>query len=213
LFVESRVAKSTDLHLLISPNLGTTDHRNQFDCVSTNQLVLLEDLLWAPARLDSLTMYVDINIVESMSRTTSVPFETTLRVRDCCLCLHVQRTARALARRFDEALRPIGLTNGQFSLMMSLNRLEPPGIAAVATLLAMDRTTLTAALKPLERRGLIRVAKDPSDRRGRLLSLTPEGETLLASAVPVWEHTHRDLEALLKDVDPDGLRSGLRALS
>jgi hypothetical protein len=101
-----------------------------------------------------------------MSRAKSVPFETTLRVRDCCLCLHVQRAARALARRFDEALRPIGLTNGQFSLMMSLNRPEPPGIVAVADLLAMDRTTLTAALKPLERRGLVTVARDPSDRRG-----------------------------------------------
>ncbi len=148
-----------------------------------------------------------------MSRAMSVPFETTLCVRDCCLCLHVQRAARTLARRFDEALRPIGLTNGQFSLMMSLNRPEPPGIAAVATLLAMDRTTLTAALKPLERRGMIKVAKDPSDRRGRLLSLTPDGETLLASAVPIWEQTHRAVEALLKDIDPDRLRSGLRSLS
>jgi DNA-binding MarR family transcriptional regulator len=158
-------------------------------------------------------MYVDINIVKEMSRDISVPFETTLRVRDCCLCLHVQRAARVLARRFDEALRPIGLTNGQFSLLMSLNRPEPPGIASVATLLAMDRTTLTAALKPLERRGLVKVAKDPSDRRSRRLTLTPEGITLLASAVPVWEQTHRDVEALLKDVDPHLLRRSLRALS
>jgi DNA-binding MarR family transcriptional regulator len=125
----------------------------------------------------------------------------------------VQRAARVLARRFDEALRPIGLTNGQFSLLMSLNRPGPPSIASVATLLAMDRTTLTAALKPLERRGLVKVAKDPSDRRSRRLSLTPEGTALLASAVPVWEQTHRDVEALLKDVDPDLLRSSLRALS
>src|SRR5271170_1622026 len=158
-------------------------------------------------------MYVDINIVELMSRTKSVPFETTLRVRDCCLCLHVQRAARALARRFDEALRPIGLTNGQFSLLMSLNRPEPAGIAAVAGLLAMDRTTLTAALKPLERRGLVSVARDPSDRRGRQLSLTREGEALLDSAMPVWEQTHRDVEAQLKDVDADRLRSSLRSLS
>ena len=148
-----------------------------------------------------------------MSRATSVPFETTLRVRDYCLCLHVQRAARALARRFDEALRPVGLTNGQFSLMMSLNRPEAPCIASVATLLAMDRTTLTAALKPLDRRGLVTVAKDPSDRRGRLLSLTPEGRTLLASATPVWEQTHRDVEVLLKDVGPERLRSSLRMLS
>src|SRR5271170_868781 len=107
-----------------------------------------------------------------MSRATSVPFETTLRVRDSCLCLHVQRAARALARRFDHALRPRSLTNGQFSLMMSLNRPEPPGMAAVASFLAMDRTTLTAALKPLQRRGLVKVTRDPSDRRSRLTTLT-----------------------------------------
>ncbi|HEX3436504.1 MAG TPA: MarR family transcriptional regulator [Pseudacidobacterium sp.] len=148
-----------------------------------------------------------------MSRTKSVPFETTLRVRDCCLCLHVQRAARALARRFDEALRPFGLTNGQFSLMMSLNRPDPPVMASVASLLVMDRTTLTAALKPLERRGLVKVTTDHHDRRGRRLNLTSKGKTLLASAVPVWEETHRDVETLLKDVNPDRLRSGLLALS
>src|SRR6201997_5782336 len=106
-----------------------------------------------------------------MSKPPTVPYETTLRVRHACLCLHVQRAARALARRFDEALRPVGLTNGQFSLLMSLNRPDPPPMAPVASLLAMDRTTLTAALKPLERRGLVDVMKDPADRRGRLLIL------------------------------------------
>jgi DNA-binding MarR family transcriptional regulator len=148
-----------------------------------------------------------------MSRANSVPFQTTLRVRDCCLCLHVQRAARALGRRFDQALRPLGLTNGQFSLLMSLNRPEPPVMASVAALLAMDRTTLTAALKPLERRGLVNVTTDRLDRRNRQLSLTPQGKTLLASAVPVWEQTHRDVEALLQDVDPDRLRNSLRSLS
>ena len=78
-----------------------------------------------------------------MSRVPVVPFETTLRVRDCCLCLHVQRAARALARRFDEALRPLELTNGQFSLMMSLNRPEPPGMGPVASLLGYGYPELT----------------------------------------------------------------------
>ena len=160
-----------------------------------------------------MTIHVDINILEWMSRANSVPFETTLRVRDCCLCLHVQRAARALARRFDEALRPLGLRNGQFSLMMSLNRPEPAGMASVAALLAMDRTTLTAALKPLERRGLVKVVADHVDRRSRRLSLTLEGETVLAAAMPIWERTHREVEALIKDTDPDGLRNSLRALS
>jgi DNA-binding MarR family transcriptional regulator len=148
-----------------------------------------------------------------MSRAAALPFESTLRIRDCCLCLYIQRAARALARRFDEALRPLGLTNGQFSLLMSLNRPEPPGMAAVAALLAMDRTTLTAALKPLERRGLVTIATDPKDRRGRRLHLTPDGRTLLASAVPLWEETHRATEALLGDDHADRLRRDLRMLA
>jgi len=125
----------------------------------------------------------------------------------------VQRAARSLARRFDEALRPLGLTNGQFSLLMSLNRPEPPDMASVASLLAMDRTTLTAALKPLERRGLLNIIADPADRRIRRMKLTPEGRTLLASAVPVWESTSSEVEARLPDGDPDRLRRNLRSLS
>ena len=148
-----------------------------------------------------------------MSNRSKVPHQTTLLVRDCCLCLHVQRAARALGRRFDEALRPLDLTNGQFSLLMSLNRPEPPPMAAVASLLAMDRTTLTAALKPLERRRLVKVKADPGDRRSRLMALTSKGMTLLARAVPIWERTHREIEGVLPDGDPNRLRSDLRALS
>lgn len=148
-----------------------------------------------------------------MSNRPKLPYETALLVRDCCLCLHVQRAARALARRFDEALRSLDLTNGQFSLLMSLNRTEPPAMADVASLLAVDRTTLTAALKPLERRGLVKVAADPKDRRSRLMALTHKGVTLLAKAAPIWERTHRQIEGLLPDGDPTRLRSNLRALS
>src|SRR4051812_11561337 len=99
-----------------------------------------------------------------MSKPLVIPYETTLLVRDTCLCLHVQRAARALARKFDEALRPLDLTNGQFSLLMALNRPEPAGMGPVAHLLAMDRTTLTAALKPLEKRGLLVTMTDDKDR-------------------------------------------------
>jgi len=148
-----------------------------------------------------------------MSKVSHASFETTVRVRDTCLCLHTQRAARALARRFDDALRPLGLTSGQFSLLMSLNRPDAPNMAAVASLLAMDRTTLTAALKPLERRGLVRVTIDPADKRGRRLNLTPEGRSVLASAVPIWERTHVVVEERLDGGDADGLRRSLLALS
>ena len=142
----------------------------------------------------------------------NVPFSTTLEVRDTCLCLHAQRAARALARYFDDALRPFGLTNGQFSLLMALNRPEPPSIAPVAQLLAMDRTTLTAALKPLQKKALIEIIPDAADRRSRLLLLTPKGSALLAEAVPVWRQTHAELENNLLNDNGDFLRSMLLSL-
>jgi DNA-binding MarR family transcriptional regulator len=148
-----------------------------------------------------------------MSTVAGLPFETTILVRDSCLCLHVQRAARALARRFDDALRPLDLTNGQFSLLMSLNRPKPPGMASVASLLAMDRTTLTAALKPLQRSGLVKITADPADGRGRLLTLTAKGRKRLIQAVPVWKSTHHAVEGLLGDGEVERLRKNLRTLS
>jgi DNA-binding MarR family transcriptional regulator len=142
-----------------------------------------------------------------------VSIEITHKVRDTCLCLHLQRAARALARRFDEALRPVGLTSGQFSLLMSLNRAEPPTMGQVSALLAMDRTTLTANLKPLERRELVSVTVDAADRRARRMRLTPAGRTVLAAALPIWEATHAETERLLDDSSPDRLRADLRALA
>ena len=147
-----------------------------------------------------------------MSNRDQAAFAFTHHVRDYCLCLHVQRAARALARRFDDALRPIGLTQGQFSLLTSLNRGEPPTMGVVADLLALDRTTLTANLKPLERRGLVRVTVDRDDRRSRRLTLTPKGRDLLADAAPIWRRAHAQAERLLKSASPDIMRSGLREL-
>lgn len=141
-----------------------------------------------------------------------VAFETTLEVRDACLCLHAQRAARALARRFDEALRPFGLTNGQFSLLMALNRPEPVSLTPLSRFLAMDRTTLTAALKPLQRDGLVEGCANPQDGRSRLLRLTALGEAKLATAVPIWRSTHQAIEAELLPHDADALRTGLAAL-
>ena len=146
-----------------------------------------------------------------MSKT--LPFEITHEVRDACLCLHSQRAARALARRFDKAFQPLDLTNGQFSLLMSLNRPRPSPMGPVAQLLAMDRTTLTAMLKPLERRGLVTIGVNAADRRNRLLALTDAGRKLLAAATPIWRETHAQVEAQLPDFDADGLRLALNSLA
>ena len=143
----------------------------------------------------------------------SLPFSVTLEVRDRCLCLHVQRAARVLARRFDDALRPFGVTNGQFSLLMSLNRPDGPRISDLVDLLGMDRTTLTAALKPLERKGLGTAQADKADRRARRLHLTDAGRSVLARALPTWRATHDAVDAELAPTRPQDLRNGLMALA
>lgn len=148
-----------------------------------------------------------------MSNQSSVSFETTLHVRDHCLCLAAQRAARRLARRFDEALKPAGITSGQFSLLMSLNRPEPPTVGSVANLLAMDRTTLTANLKPLERQEMIALVPDEKDRRVRRIRLLTRGLAALQAALPIWVATHSDIDVQIGGDQVTALRSGLRALA
>ena len=148
-----------------------------------------------------------------MSKRVVPAAAVTHHIRDTCLCLHVQRAARAVARRYDDVLRPMQLSNGQFSLLMSLNRGQAPSIGSVATLLAMDRTTLTANLKPLERRGLVKVSVDAADRRSRLMTLTPAGRSLLAAAIPLWKRAQAMTEHLVSPSRCDRLRADLRALS
>lgn len=147
-----------------------------------------------------------------MSNSAIGSAETPRRLRGNCLCLYLRRAARAVARHFDDAFRPLNLTNGQFSLMMSINRPDPPTMGEVSEILAMDRTTLTANLKPLERRGLVTVSVDGADRRSRRIALAPAGRTLLEAAIPIWRRTHAEVERLL-DGDADDLRAALSVLS
>ena len=142
-----------------------------------------------------------------------LPLSVTHEVRDRCLCLHLQRAARAIGRRFDEALRPVDLTNGQYSLLVSLNRPEPPRLKDIAQLLAMDRTTLTAALKPLQRRGLVAIDADERDKRSRRLRLTEAGRDLLTVAVPIWRETHDEVDRLVEGGDLERLKRDLLALA
>lgn len=147
-----------------------------------------------------------------MTMPGSVTLSDAEQVRDTCLCLHTQRAARTLARRFDRALRPVRLTNAQFSLLMALNQPEAAAMRDLATLLGVDRTTLTAALKPLVREGLARTDADPADARIRRIRLTAEGQARLAEALPLWRDAHAALEAELEAEAPGRLRRDLRSL-
>ena len=130
-----------------------------------------------------------------------------------CLCLNTQRAARALAQLFDHALRPLGITSGQFSLMMAISGPGSHTVGRTAEILAMDRTTLTAALKALRRRDLVSMSVNPEDKRSQLLALTPQGRKLLQRAKRIWRRMHDQVERELAEGEPDRLRQNLAILS
>jgi len=146
-----------------------------------------------------------------MSIEASLP--TAREIAESCLCFYTQRAARSLARRFDTAFRPLGITNGQFSLMAMLSGADERRMKDVADFLKMDRTTLTAAIKALQRQGLATVSTDAKDRRSRLISLTAAGRATLARAKPIWRSEHVRLEQEKSEVDPIELRRMLKALA
>lgn len=129
--------------------------------------------------------------------SSSLPNETVLQIRDQCLCLAAQRAARKLARRFDRLFAPLGLTNGQFSMLVALSGHWQPRLGELAEFLAMDATTMTAAAKTLEKRGLLQLTADQSDARARRPVLTEAGRVLIAQAVPLWRAEHGKLHAQL----------------
>jgi DNA-binding MarR family transcriptional regulator len=127
-----------------------------------------------------------------------------------CYCLNAQRAARRLARLYDDGLRPFDLNHGQFSLLMLVAGLQPVSVGQVAAELVMDRTTVTAAVKPLERRGLLSTAASASDQRLRLLSITAPGLALLSRASTQW----RKLQKTVQDHHPRAtVRADLRQLA
>ncbi len=103
-----------------------------------------------------------------------------------CHCQALRQAARRVSALYDAALAPYGLRISQYVVLARLRADGPRGIQALADALAMDRTTLGRALRPLERDGLVRLARDPADARSRRIALTEEGGLRLAQARLAW---------------------------
>jgi DNA-binding MarR family transcriptional regulator len=130
-----------------------------------------------------------------------------------CFCLNIRRTARAIARRYDEALKAVDLTNGQFSALVAIAAAQPVPMQALAEHLGMDRTTLTAMLKPLLRRSLVSVRLDAADRRSRRLTLTDRGGSVLREAMPLWKKVQHEVARDVGAASAPTLRAQLARLA
>lgn len=91
----------------------------------------------------------------------------------------------------------MGLNNGQFSMLVAVSAMQSASIQALGDRLGMDRTTVTAALKPLQRRSLVVLDVAEGDLRGRSVSMTREGTSLLQRAVPLWQEAQKRIAELV----------------
>jgi DNA-binding MarR family transcriptional regulator len=147
-----------------------------------------------------------------MSKVGIMPDEASYVGRNC-ICLPLQQAARVIGRHFDEALRPLDLTNWQFSLLMQAVGHGALSIGELAEKLATDRTTITANLKPLERRGLVEIRRDESDGRARRVIITRAGTRLMKSAYEIWTEANAEALKKLAGMSVLQLRGGLSALA
>lgn len=126
--------------------------------------------------------------------TSGIERSDVEEVRDTCLCFATQRAARVLARRFDQLFAPLGITNGQYSMMVAMTGMGAPKLGQLAGFLGMDHTTVTAAVKALEKRGLVVLKPDPEDGRARRATLTRSGQAIVSQALPIWRAEHAKLD-------------------
>lgn len=147
-----------------------------------------------------------------MSNTKPIPFDLVRSVGQQCYCLCLQRTARLITRKYDDAFRPLGITSVQYSLLMMLNRPEAPSIRTLADDMGVDRTTVTAVLKPLQRRKLLQVHEDKDDQRVRRVTITSSGKEIVLEAYQRWQGLQSEIDAMQTMLTPDAFRMSLRNL-
>ena len=141
------------------------------------------------------------------------PFDASLAdVAENCVCAHLRRAARAVTNTYDEALRPLGLRATQMTLLVGLAHFDQVSFSRLGSVLAMDRTTLTRNIGPLEREGLLEIASDRDDARRKLLRLTPRGRETLRAALPIWRKVQRQALSKLGDAQWKAIRQRLAVL-
>jgi DNA-binding MarR family transcriptional regulator len=117
-------------------------------------------------------------------------------VAGTCVAGNLRRVSRAVAKVYDEALRPAGLRGTQFNLMTAIILMGPVTISKLAEALVMDRTTLTRNLGPLQKQGLVDISPG-DDQRIRIVAMTREGKQMYQQALPLWDRAQNGIAGKL----------------
>ncbi|MDP6709385.1 MAG: MarR family winged helix-turn-helix transcriptional regulator [Alphaproteobacteria bacterium] len=113
-----------------------------------------------------------------------------------CIGIKLRRAAQAIAKLYDQALVPAGITITQFSQMHAIGRLEAPNLGQLARETHLDRSTLGRNIRTLGRLGLIEHGPG-ADERTRIIRLSEKGKETLRMATPRWQVVQDSLEAEL----------------
>lgn len=132
---------------------------------------------------------------------------------EICNCTALRQAARRVTKIYDDALAPIGLGVNQFSILARLNLAGPSTIQDLARLLVMDRSTLGHLLRPLEKRGFVKLDVSEQDRRSRTIALTPAGKAIIARARPRWNAAQRRFESAFGEEAALELRAVLKEIA
>ena len=121
--------------------------------------------------------------------------------KSICYCTNLCRSANMLSDIYDACLNPSGVTVAQYYLLVNLSRLGSANITHWAQRVGLDRSTMVRNMKPLQTRGYVETTKG----RGKVFTLTPEGEHVLELAIPIWERTQAKIQEALGDDDTQTL--------
>ncbi|WP_075290926.1 MarR family winged helix-turn-helix transcriptional regulator [Pararhizobium arenae] len=128
-----------------------------------------------------------------------------------CHCILLRRASRKVSSYYDEALAPLGVNIGQFSLLRNIRKLEPVSLTELAHRVELDRSTVGRNAKVLERMRLIAIGHG-DDQREAMLTITPRGHEILDQGAPLWDGVQDQIEARLGPEKTEQLRELLAAL-
>jgi DNA-binding MarR family transcriptional regulator len=134
------------------------------------------------------------------------------QMNGACNCFALRKAARYLTAVYDKALAPVGLRATQLTILQRLGIQGEMTITKLAEVIVMDRTTLASNVKPLARDGLVTVEPSATDRRARIVAITPDGLSRLEAALPLWQAAQARFENAFGTGQAAELRESLDAV-
>ncbi len=130
---------------------------------------------------------------------------------DTCHCILLRKATRKVSSYYDEALAPLGVNIGQFSLLRNIRKLEPVSLTDLAHKVELDRSTVGRNAKVLERLELVAIGHG-EDQREAMLTIAPKGREILDKGAPLWDGVQDEIDARLGREKAEQLQELLAAL-